>query len=245
MSTGVSGAAGPVPPDDLHPLWPDLTADPPEPFEPADKAAGPDEAADRAVAAAGTGSDDAPGSGLRGALGVVAVTNRRQVRPPPAPKRGRHTQPTRHPAVGLAGMLLCALLAAFVAWVSAEPVWLAVGHAEAGTVTVTKCTDGRCTGTFTGDGFTRTGVPVMGAAPAPGATAPARMTSVRGTRAYVDVDATARAATGLALLILCGLAIARVTGARRLPTPRTRVAATAASLAAPLILLAGMLATTF
>jgi hypothetical protein len=236
MSTGVSGETAAVPPDDPYPLWPDLSALPPEP------AGEPHVPAQPAEPPAEPGESTASGST---GLGVVAVVNRRPVRPPASPRPSGRSRRTRRPAVGLAGMLLFALLAAFVAGVTAEPVWLALGHAQPGTVTVTKCTDGRCRGTFTGAGFTRTGIPVMGAVPAGGATAAARMTSVRGARAYVDVDARSRAGTGLALLLLCGAGTAWATGTRRLPTRRTRLLATLASLVAPLVLLAGMLATTF
>jgi hypothetical protein len=75
--------------------------------------------------------------------------------------------------------------------------------------------------------------------------APAVMTSAGGARAYVNADAASRAAVGLALILLCGLAIARATGVRRLPAGRARGVATALSLAGPLTLLAAMLALTY
>jgi hypothetical protein len=169
------------------------------------------------------------------------------MRPPPAPRRRSRTRPTRGPAAGLAAILLFALASAFFAWVTAEPLWLAAGHAQPGTAAVTRCASGRCAGTFTStDGrLTRIGIPIMGAAPDEGTAAPARMTSVRGARAYVDIDAGRRTAAGLALLLLCGAGTAWGTGARRLPTARARRIATAACLAAPLALLAAMLAVTY
>ena len=112
-------------------------------------------------------------------------------------------------------------------------------------MTVTKCTDDRCLGTFASDAFTRDAVPVMGDAPAPGQAAPARMTSDRGARAYVDVDAVGRAALGVALILLCGLGIVRGTGVRRLPERSARRTAALLSLAGPLVLLAAMLAVTY
>lgn len=74
----------------------------------------------------------------------------------PGPHRtGRPAKPPRHPVLGLAGLLVLTLLSSFFAWVSAEPLWLAVGHGERGTATVLSCTGGgiglRCRGTFVAD----------------------------------------------------------------------------------------------
>jgi hypothetical protein len=185
---------------------------------------------------------------------VVAMATRHRARPLPRvprvrPPRVRPSRNTRPPHTGLAGLILIASISAFLAWVSAEPLWFAIGHAETGTATVTRCTGSgvnrRCTGTFAARDFTRAAVPVMGDAPAPGRTATARMTSERGTRAYLGAGAGRRAAVGLALLVLCGFGIAWVTGARRLPTGRGRLVATALSFAGPFLLLAGMLGVTF
>jgi hypothetical protein len=188
-------------------------------------------------------------SGL-GALGLVTITGRRPMRPPAAPSR-----PVRRPretsSSGLVALVLVALLSAFLAWVTAEPVWLALGHSTPGTVTVTKCAghdlNRRCVGTFRAADprFTRVGIPLMGDVPEAGTAVPARMTSDRGQRAYVEVDAGGRAAFGVALIVLCGLAIVRATGVRRLPTRRARTATTLISLAGPLALLIAMLALTF
>jgi hypothetical protein len=185
-----------------------------------------------------------------GRLGLVTITGRRPMRPPPAPARpGR--RPSSGSAGGLIALVLLALLAGFFAWVTAEPLWLALNHSTSGTVTVTKCVDRdlsrRCAGLFTSaDGrFTRASVPVMGDGPVVGTAEPAKMTSARGQRAYVDVDAGSRAATGVALLLLCGLAIVRATGVRRLPGRRARLATTLVSVAGPLTLLGAMLALTY
>jgi hypothetical protein len=188
-------------------------------------------------------------SGL-GSLGLVTITGRRPMRPPAAPVRPAR-QPRQGTTAGLAALVVLALLSAFFAWVTAEPLWLALDHSVRGTVTVTRCVDHglnrRCAGTFTSaDGrVTRASVPVMGEAPVPGGSAPARMTSDRGARAYADVDAGSRAALGIGLIVLCALAIVRATGVRRLPARRTRVAATALAFAGPVTLLAGMLAATY
>jgi hypothetical protein len=186
--------------------------------------------------------------GSLGTLGLVTVTGRRPMRPPAPPRPAR--RPHSSPVKGLFALVLCAFAAAFLAWVTAEPLWLAVGHSTPGTVTVTACDgDGigrRCVGVFTGadGGFTRTRVPVMGDRPARTTGAPARMTSAGGTRAYVDVDAGGRAATGVALILLCGLVITRATGVRRLPAGRARAVATTLAFAGPLALLTAMLALT-
>jgi hypothetical protein len=199
-----------------------------------------------------------------GLLGLVTAAGRRPIRPPAAPRRATR-RPRESAAAGLVVLLLLALLSAFFAWVTAEPLWLALDHATPGTVSVNRCVDHglnrRCAGTFTSaDGrFSRTGVPVMGEVPAvvpaevvevgPVAAeavgAPAVMTSAGGARAYVSVDAPSRAAVGVALILLCGLAIARATGVHRLPAGRARGVVTALSLAGPLALLAGMLAVTY
>jgi hypothetical protein len=71
------------------------------------------------------------------------------------------------------------------------------------------------------------------------------MTSARGGHAYVDVDATRRAALGVALILLCGLGIARATGVRRLPTRSGRTTTALVSLGGPALLLAVMLAVTW
>jgi hypothetical protein len=112
-------------------------------------------------------------------------------------------------------------------------------------VTVTTCSGDRCLGTFTSAGFARDAVPVMGDAPDPGVPTPARMTSERGVRAYVEADTVSRAALGVALILLCGLGIVRATGVRRLPERPARRTATLLSLAGPLTLLAAMLAVTW
>jgi hypothetical protein len=184
-----------------------------------------------------------PAVGSLRSLGAVAVTGRRPTRPPKSPRRGQAGRVGS--ARGLAALVVLALLSAFFAWVTAEPLWIALGHSQPGAVTVTRCADDRCLGTFTSPRFARDAVPVMGDAPATGDTAPARMTSARGTRAYVDVDAVSRAALGVVLILLCGLGIVRATGVRCLPGRPARRTATLLSLFAPLTLLAAMLAVTY
>jgi hypothetical protein len=189
-----------------------------------------------------------PSVGSLRSLGAVAVTGRRATRPPASPRssprRGRNGG-RGGSAYGLVALVLLGLMSAFFAWVTAEPVWLTVGHAEAGTVTVTRCAGDRCLGTFTGTGFARDAIPVMGDAPAAGEQVPAEMTSRRGANAYVGVDPASRAGMGIALIVLCGLGIVRATGVRRLPTRPARRIAALLSVIAPFTLLAAMLAVTY
>ncbi len=175
----------------------------------------------------------------------------------PADGRGRpprRPRTPRHPASGLAGLLTLSLVAAFFAWVSAEPFWLAAGHGDRGVATVTRCSgEGvtqRCSGAFTAaDGsFTVERVTLLGVGPdtrGAGAVAPAKMVSADSGRAYVGSTGLLlhlRWALGFLLVLLCGYGIAGLTGARRLGSARARRAAVLTSLAGPVLLLAGFLA---
>jgi hypothetical protein len=161
----------------------------------------------------------------------------------------------RTPFVGLAALMVLAFAAAFFAWVSAEPIWLAVGHGDQGTVTVARCAgDGiarRCVGTFTDGAFTVDDVALLGVDAAErraGVTVPARMVDRQSRQAFVNAPGLLlhlRWVVGVGLLLLCGLCIAGTTGARRLETPRARRWAVLLSLAGPLALLAGFLLTSY
>jgi len=175
---------------------------------------------------------------------------------PPGAGRNRPRKPPRRPSVGLAGMVLLSLLAAFFAWVSAEPLWLAVGHGDRGTATVTRCAGTgvgqRCVGEFTAAGgeFTVAGVAMLGLAEdqrTAGATMTARMVSADGRSAYADDRAGLhlRWAVGLLLVLACGLGIAVTTGAGRLDSRAARIGAVATSLAAPLLITLGFLVASF
>ncbi len=168
-------------------------------------------------------------------------------RPPVVVARG-----PRRPAGGLAALLLLALVATFFAWVSAEPIWLAVGHGETGVASVTRCSgDGigqRCIGTFSSDGRIVRAVKVLGAAGHVGAAVPARMVNLAGDHAYAGAAGWTlhlRWTIGVVLTLLCGLGIASATGARRLETARARRRAVLLSLAAPVLLLIGFLAAAY
>jgi hypothetical protein len=172
------------------------------------------------------------------------------------PPRRRAREP-RRPVTGLFGLLALGLIAAFFAWVSAEPFWLAVGHGTPGTATVERCTGSgvtqRCAGTFiAGDATYRVdGLALFGVDPGQriaGATTPARMVSSDSRQAYVGsagVLVHLRWALSFALVLLCGLGIAGLTGARRLDTARARRGALLISLAGPLALLGGFLYITY
>lgn len=193
------------------------------------------------------GVGDGPPADAPSATTSTAAPSRLGVPPrrrPPAPRK---------PASGLPTLLVLALVAAFFAWVSAEPLWLAVGHGEHGTATVGQCTGSgitqRCIGQFTADrgGFTVPDVALLGvdhARRAAGAALPARMADRDSRQAFVgagDVTLHLRWALGVLLVLLCGLGIALSTGARRLETARARRRAVLISLVGPLALLAGFL----
>ena len=161
------------------------------------------------------------------------------------------TRPVRQPIPGLVSILLLALVSGFFAWVSAEPLLLAAGHAEQGTATVTECTGGgigrRCIASFQGTdaSFTSARATLVGADRGnerPETTLPAQMVDPDARIAYAGGSGGlhARWAIGLAFLLLSGFAIAWASGAARLPTPRQRRRATAACALAPFVLLLGM-----
>ncbi|WP_233513681.1 hypothetical protein [Micromonospora craterilacus] len=168
----------------------------------------------------------------------------------------RHRDRARRPPDplrGLPALLGLSLTAAFFAWVSAGPFWLAVGHATSGTVVVTECTgDGltqRCRGIFTAadEAFRTHGVRVSGVPEhraTAGAILPARMTGPGDDTAYADRGAGAhlRWLLGLLAVLGCAWGIARCTGATRLPDPRARRWAVTAALTGPLLITLGFLA---
>ena len=225
------------PTEEIPPFWPAPAPGAAQPAEP-----GP-------VAAPPPGDELWPTPQMRVGLPHAVRRGRRA-----APRRRvarRRVRTPRRPLVGLAVLLVLAPLAAFAAWASADPLWLAVGHGRSGTATVTACAGHgltrRCTATFAGGRFTATRVAAVGLpkdARRPGAKVPATMVSPRGRIAYAGARAALhlRWASGLVLVLLCGLGIAWGTGASRLPGRRARVGGYLTSLAAPLLLLAGIVA---
>lgn len=165
----------------------------------------------------------------------------------------RRLRGRRHPALGLAGLLLFALLGTFFAWVGAEPLWLAFGHGHRGTATVVDCTGSglrqQCRGDFTaaGDSFTAWEVRLAGVGPdgrASDTVLPARMIGPESGTAYVGTSTGPlhlRWSLGFTLALLSGAAIGWATGALRLPAGWPRRVATLAGLIAPLLMAAGFL----
>ncbi|TWG25872.1 hypothetical protein [Actinoplanes teichomyceticus] len=171
---------------------------------------------------------------------------------------GRRRRPAAaHPVTAMAALIGLSLLAAFFAWVSAEPFWLAAGHGDTGYATTTRCQGSgltqRCTGRFTAaDGRFTAGpvtlLGVSGGARRPGAVSGARMVGPHSSQAYAAPPATLlhlRWVLGFLLVLICGYGIAGATGARRLESPRARRCALLGSLAGPLLLLAGFLAAAY
>ncbi|MET0426495.1 MAG: hypothetical protein ABW046_21690 [Actinoplanes sp.] len=184
----------------------------------------------------------------------------------PRPDRPGHSGPRSHrirrppgrrPLSAHVTMVTLGLIAAFFAWVSAEPFWLAAGHGDNGYATVARCTgDGlsqRCHGRFSeGEGrYTIARVTLLGvdaSTRAPGTMVPARMVSPDSRQAYLGDTGwlvQLRWLLGFALVLVCGYGIAGATGARRMPHPRVRRAAILVSLAGPVALLAGFLIATY
>jgi hypothetical protein len=178
------------------------------------------------------------------------VPRPRATRPTRDQRRLRAAPLSRRPALGLAALLLLALLATFFAWSSAEPLWLSLGHGTPGTATVADCRvrgiPQRCADFAAADGsFLAERVALLGTGPLPpGTTVPARMVSATGTAAYAG-SALPRWVPDLLGVLLCGLGIAWLTGAYRLPGVRARLAALALSLAGPILLTVGLLAATW
>lgn len=168
---------------------------------------------------------------------------------PPRPARLAAPKPFKHPrplGFAMPMVILIGLLSAFFSWVSAEPLWIALGHHQTGTATVTKCVgDGitrRCKGNLQSVQVSLLG---LGDKAAPGQTVKVQTVSERSQRAYAGGGFVLRWLPGLVLVLLCGLAIALVTGVTRLPSKRERWAAFGVSLAAPVLVTIGFLAAAF
>ena len=167
------------------------------------------------------------------------------------PRRKRVREP-RKLAFALPLIIFFGFLSAFFSWVSAEPVWLAVGHSIDGTATVTRCVgDGmtrRCLGDFSTKDFVVTQISLLGLTDSlavPGQTVAAEMVNLRSHRAYAGGSFLLRWLPGVALVLLCGLGIALAAGVRRFADRGERRAAFAISLAAPMLVAVGFLAAAY
>ena len=124
----------------------------------------------------------------------------------------------RRPWVGIPALLVLTMLAAFLAWVSAEPFWLAFGRGQAGTATVVPAADSCRADITIGETAFASNVDLAGIGAGEcrvGATFPVQMLRADADRAYATDTAGLhlRWAVGLFLVLLCGLLIAWVTGA--------------------------------
>jgi hypothetical protein len=194
------------------------------------------------------GSDDAwPPAGLRVASGHRGDT-------PVTASRAARVRGPRRPFFGLAGLLIFALLAAFLSWFAAGPLWLSVGHGTSGTAKVVSCPVGglsrKCADFVAADRSFTAYVALLGPRSMdtkPGALVPARMVSDDASTAYAGDTASLylRWVPSVILTLLCGFGIFWSTGVRRLPRRRARWVAGVGSLLAPVLLLIGMLAFAF
>ncbi|HCT75009.1 MAG TPA: hypothetical protein DGG94_08870 [Micromonosporaceae bacterium] len=144
----------------------------------------------------------------------------------------------------LSFVILFALLSAFFSWVSAEPLWLAIGHGQTGTATVTRCVGSgltqRCIGELGGTRVTLLGVTDA----TTGTKIEVQRVNEQSHRAYAG-GLFLRWLVGLIMVMACGLGIALVTGVRQMVDRRERFAAFGTSIAAPLLVTIGFLAATF
>lgn len=172
------------------------------------------------------------------------ATRAREPKPP---------KPPRNPAFGFAGVILFSLVASFFAWVSAEPLWLAVGHGDRGTAIVASCT-GRglgqhCRGEFVeaGGRFAARDIRLVGVEESgrdSGTELAARMVGADSGKAYVGAGTGPlhlRWSLGFGVILLCAAATGWATGTPRLTDRRVRRNATLVSVAGPLLLTAGFL----
>lgn len=186
--------------------------------------------------------------------GSLKPPMQRRFRPMVATGGRRPPKHPRKPALGLTGLLFFALVSAFLSWYAAGPIWLSLGHGQPGVATVVSCPvnglSRRCADFVAEDNAFTARVALLGPVgtrQAVGTRLPAQMVNADASTAYVG-DGTSlyrRWGPSVALLVLCGFGIAWATGASRLPRTSARWTARLASLIAPALLLAGMLAATY
>jgi hypothetical protein len=164
----------------------------------------------------------------------------------PARRRARGVKPQ----IAVPALLVLLTIGTFVSGLSAEPFWLAIGHGHDGTATVVSAGN-RCRATFVAadESFATSTVDLVNTDTAGcviGAAVPARMVSSGATRAFASDTAGLRLRwlVGAGLLLLLGLLIAWATGSVRFRGWRWPVAV-GASVAAPWMIAATILATTY
>ncbi|WP_116068365.1 hypothetical protein [Asanoa ferruginea] len=186
----------------------------------------------------------------------LAARARAATRPRHVAARSRRPRRPRQLRAALGMLIVLALTGTFFAWVTAEPIWLAVGRGDTGTATVAGCVGSgltqRCRGSFaTADGrYTTEGVRLIGVSRAQtlsGTQVRAQMVHPGSATAYLEsrMLMTLRWLLGVLLVLLTGVGIVLATGALRLEDRRARRTAAVCGLAAPLLVTIGFLAATY
>lgn len=143
-------------------------------------------------------------------------------------------------------LILLGLFSSFFSWVSAEPLWLSLGHSRTGTAIVAHCSGEGWTHRCKGDLETvRVNLLGIGHTTTPGDRVDVRLVNERSQHAYASSELLLHWLPGLVLVLLCGLGIALVTAFWRLPDKRQRWSAFGVSLGAPFLVMIGFLAATF
>lgn len=180
----------------------------------------PAEEAPRPVAQRSPLGSQADGmAAIRAVWERAAETEKRRPAKPGRPQRRR--EPKRlGPA--LLGVLVCACLLMFFAWAAAPALWISIGHADHGTVTVTSCKDGfapSCNGRFVTDGWSKD-LALTGEVSAAdvGTELSARSTGPDAHSAYVGGTGglLLRWAPALVLFMVVAMSMVSVSGATRL-----------------------------
>ncbi|WP_020525905.1 hypothetical protein [Catelliglobosispora koreensis] len=166
----------------------------------------------------------------------------REPKPPVATVR-KIKRPLRM-SIALPLVIVLGLFSAFFSWVTAEPLWLAVGHGSTSTAVVTKCVGNgltqRCQGEVDGLRVTLLGLE----SPHVGERVEVQRVNDTSHRAYSG-GVFMRWFTGLLMVLLCGCGIALALGVQRQPASRERWAAAGTAFAGPLLVTVGFLAATF
>ncbi|MEU5871433.1 hypothetical protein AB0A73_07695 [Glycomyces sp. NPDC047369] len=165
------------------------------------------------------------GSQADGMAAIRAVWERAaetEKRRPARPGRPQRRREPKRLGPALLGVLVCACLLMFFAWAAAPALWISIGHADQGTVTVTSCQEGfapSCNGRFTTDGWSKD-LALTGEVSAAdvGTELPARATGPDAHSAYVGGTGglLLRWAPALVLFMVVAMSMVGVSGATRL-----------------------------